>query len=453
MSGPKHKMESKITDQRERSRAPVDGTSELFVFLKTASQAPVAEERVIVVLPDGSAKFAKTNAEGLAQFPSLPFPRKSVCYVVVPDILETWVRVQSEDKEEDARAELEMVFVLKAGKGKGRGKATKIGQPGAERAPLAALRSRDKDEIDDRVHSVAGKAYRTGDLTKYYVESQTVGQGARKGYTIVLDRLTQSQKLDHFLWAFQTYPVGYNMGVHAYRYRTEGDRRRWYNGATAFCNGLVNLFLGYWFNYNGAFEKSGSNFTFLQVMENDSAKYVVSGIGSYRGYRELWDRVLKPQEGTVTSSDLLKKTVDGVSKRFEYVDAAKGEADRWWDSAAHRPTGDMRGQFGFLNVYSVWQPKTGVDSHGGLFHNDGQKILKIAADSDKVRVGVPEDRINQRESKPYRLRIWRLVDLASGGAIRSQGGKLAAPDSVLESEKGPIISRLPNSVPRFVERG
>lgn len=267
----------------EQSSLPIDGTKQpcdtRWVEVRVVNDrgVPLANERVwlLVSLVQDKALELRTNADGIAHWDDVPEAGKY--HVQLVDVLESWLPAEN------------------------------------GRAP-------DKDAVPKP------GAYQKGDGVTHPVVPCKPGRAQE----IIVDRLTEREKLSHFIHAYTDNGGHYHdADPHTFL----GDHPRFFWGTGAKCNEHVNFFLGFWNNYADKFtwqarstcmdalptatsEKQG-----LYKKGTDKAgKPIYAGV--HRGYREF----VEPVTGGDVPYHHVALNVDVEYFRFgKYVDRRTGK--------------------------------------------------------------------------------------------------------------------------------
>ena len=236
-----------LRDPEQRAR--VRGGLWVELRLQTDLGAAIADERCLVIWPPGHVLEGRTDERGVLRFsglsldPAVHDPASDRPLLVLPDILEAWSVDDLAPSQKDAGAPL----------------------------------------------------YRGGDHTVHPLPWQTALS------PVVVDRLTEEAKFQHFYRAHVDHGARYDSGKGS-DYMTRDRRWSWSKGSV--CNQHVNFFLGYWFNYNALFTTRGSGTFMINLPLYDSAVHDFRPIGTqdkdprkntaketvkqhHRGYREF----------------------------------------------------------------------------------------------------------------------------------------------------------------------
>lgn len=423
-----------------RKELQVKEKSDIHLCLLTDRKVGIAQERVLLVNPDGQIEKGMTDSAGNVSFSNLRFAKGEWVYIVLPDILEGW------DESENSRQ------IIRMSKPKATGRDESVKDKPEESGGLVAHREKDKDQIDALAGGSSAVAFRSKDRTKYCLKTTKVNK-LRDRYQIVVKRLTENEKFQHFTDLIETNRAGYTNGVMSY----DAAKHRWKFKKGAVCNQFVNFFLGYWYNLNGAFTPSGSASSFCAIMEKDCELHTSKserGTVDHRGFQGLAGSVLTPPSldayKPFTAGDLAGW--NGLYKGLEWFAAPD---NLFSDSAITR-------QLAPFNVYSITDgSKLNTDHHGGLLLYRNGAVEVMAADGKpggpkyeiKAKPLVEVRRISTHPDQGLRtnlhLRVWRLKALRQGGFSPSSGGSEYRPDSDLKSTK-PLRPALDQTPPRFI---
>lgn len=407
--------------------------SKLLVKVVTDKDKLVREERVLLVLPDGTTHERRTDQHGAVRFDSLPLPPATAVYLVLPDVLERW--------SDTLPFEVQLTRF-------GASYLTADAGDTLPRGEIDAYRGSDKDQIDklERVASdglnekqlaAANKAardekrYRSKDRTKYLVRTAApAAQDAWIEVTIRIDMLTAAEKFAHIREVFEDNKAWYTAG----RLNYSPAERRWFASGGAVCNQWANLFLGYWVNHNNAYTGGASSTDFLRQMNNDSIRDRASNTYRYRGFADVRGAPL-PVPANKDSDSYTKATLrDGTRVRHTYTKIEDGdlaEVGGQW-----RFTNGWQDQLATYNVYSMSTNKGKstliFDHHGGLLINDPTEgLLTFSADGYKKANGAfshtplvvkkPTGLDQASRTRDLHLIVWPLRDLRPGGYAALDG--------------------------------
>ena len=364
------------------------------------SGKPITNERVILVLsglvPAGEKEFytALTDKDGIAKFeiterdgqelPGLPVPaRRPVC-IVLPDILEHW------SSDPSTQVHYHFATVGSSSDSSKEQSASKDGSPVKEYGPISLEYS--KDGIDNAAEPKPKPpltSYRSLDFTRHVVLTQSLKEKKTDPVVINIDKLTQEEKFQHFLFShtannatFQSpyrkvgFPQTTDLG-----YFKNNPRWVWANGNK--CNGNINFFLGYWFNYNEQFTWQGSSTEIYKLFGFDSSQHIhwkrenptaPWERNEHRGYSDFIDQepatdnyypfhapsAVTLPVGPVTAQYALARI--GYFLVSNYFTNVTGLGGGLTTSAGN----SLISRLEDFNFYSIWDSNHGVDHHGGV---------------------------------------------------------------------------------------
>lgn len=444
----------------------------VLVRLTTDMGVVIREERVLLIRPDGKTIETRTDGHGDAYFARLGLPPGTPLFVVLPDVLEAW-------NDEVVAYELTPA-----------GKREIAAVPAAEfggYGDMEAHRALNKDQVDKLEKAKAWygiesevnqrwageRDYRGKDTTKYLVYTAKDNAPAYKTrLTLKIDRLTPAEKFDHFTETFEAGRAWYHAGKLNY----DGEQHRWYARQGAVCNQLVNIFMGYWANFNNAYTGGATSTNCARQMENDSATDHTNSRYPYRGFREVLGDQLEtptkpeqPDESVPNKSWTYKARRDGTRVTFNYVRIREDDLEEV--NGQYRFRHEWQDQLATYNAYSYATKKDGklvYDHHCGFLIKDPQKgLLTFAADGYKSAAGVyshtlikvkpPTQLQSAGKDKELHLVVWPLRALRPGGyAPAAEGGEYRTDDELgdLNSRKlnkqSEINPHFRQSLSRFV---
>jgi len=234
-------VEIKLVTNRLRE---VDGIS---IF---DERTPIADELCQLFLGDGTIRETRTNDSGVARFNDLPIAIGGASVddvmrpaIVLPEILEEWVGGEA---------------------------------GGASTAPDGDF-GKNLGGRDD---------YRSRDGCVHFVPVRT------PEYEICINHLSEEQKFQHIVQVFRDHGARWGDPT-THDEPTIGNRNCWVWGYGNICNTHVNLFLGYWFNFNRQFTYRRAVGTAVSTLlaYNSSEQHDAALHPAHRGYREFLEPV------------------------------------------------------------------------------------------------------------------------------------------------------------------
>ena len=362
------------------------------VLLKvtTLDDAPVHNERVLLILPSGQTRARATDYQGEAFFDRLGLPASTPLYVVLPDVLEAWTSdVVEYTLDQEGKVDVEAV-------------------PPADadwRGAMAAHAALNKDEVDklekvdpqgdvearDTAHRRRQRNYRQRDATKYLVRAGPTNTPIERArVTLRIDRLTEEEKFAHVTETFMNNNAWYTSGTLNY----DGAENRWFARGGAVCNQLANFFLGYWVNHNNAYTSGATSTDMTRQMENDSGTDYSMANYPYRGFRDVLDGPLDPPPLPEDDQRLMpvrsyspRTQRDGTRQNLSWVRIRPQDLEN--NGGVWRLRTEWQDALATYNVYSYASRKPNgtfvFDHHGGFLIKDPQRgLLTFAADGYKA---------------------------------------------------------------------
>jgi hypothetical protein len=319
---------------------------------------PLANERCILWLADGTKREARTDGNGVVRFDGLPLlcdlrsPAADIDRpaLQLPDVLEEWP-------------------------------AKPIGDFGKD------------------------GSYRTRDGMVHFVPVET------PKHPLSINRLTEEEKFQHFVSQYVDNGARYWSSNLKKRYDETAHRWTWNHGAV--CNEHVNFFLGFWFNYNGGFTKEAIQTGMLcQVMYSSERHNFATNL-SHRGYSDF----LEPVEGFGTKVRPQSPLPDAKHwnkawTNIEYIRVGK-YLDRTTGNTRNARGAQLLSSLANFNVYSVADIKSKKaasavsDVRGWLKAHKGKAIGLVQGQS---ATHVPTDSEIDNVSLVPNDKIWERVD-------------------------------------------
>jgi hypothetical protein len=450
--------------------------SEVCICLETVSGAKVKSERVLLLFTNKEGENVHqsfTDDTGQVKFTNLLIKPMQPVYVILPDVLEAWSKkpileiVENENKilATPVEAALEVPN----------------NSIDSQYSNIRTYRNFDKDEIDKiekmRVTSVENQLvdgnslvklnkeytkrerYRKLDHSKYWTTTTRNNTNIFK--TICINRLNEVEKLQHYIDAFEDNGGKYT-GKGAGTNKYYESIKCWKLSEGAVCNGFINVFLGYWYNFNHAFTVQCKNLDFITMMQSGGNKdwkrkteitkvdgVKVREIKKYncRGFSELVEDALDEENAANGVEVKTNKTLqwlsvlkDSPAKNKPHIrlvdpgiEAESGYRFIYNDGSgtlANPTSADstaFHDKLHSFNIYSKSSDKKDngnvvIDHHGGLLYKiDNNTLNTFAADGYKSKKGFSEHKIIHKtpkglmESKKLHLRIWPMKSLRKGG--------------------------------------
>jgi hypothetical protein len=480
-----------ITTARNSTTVINKFNSEVCICLETDTGAKVKSERVLLLYSNKNGEHIQqkfTDNSGQVKFINLLIKPIQPVYVILPDVLEAW----------SATPILEIV----ENENKMLANALEAVQKTPENtidlaySNIRAYRNFDKDAIDkiekNSVMSVENKhvegdslvklntqykqrkTYRHLDHTKYW--TTTTINNTDNFKTIRIDRLNEVEKLQHYIHAFENNHGQYTgKGAASNKYYESIKCWKLFNGAT--CNGFINVFLGYWYNFNDAFTVQCKNLDFIRMMqgdgnrdekvvivkkknEDDKLVIVRRSNGSPKTNRYLWRGFSELVEDALDNLNAAPGVAAKTNKTLQWLSVLKATPAtnkphiRLVDPSKSNPTDPNLGSgYRFIyndgsapltnassadstafhdklhnfNIYSKSSDKKNngnvvIDHHGGLMYKTNDNTLNTFAADGSKRDGVYSLQDIKHKtpeklmnSKQLYLRIWPMISLRKGG--------------------------------------
>lgn len=430
-------------------------TTMVCVRVLTDTRKPVRNERVILLLADGSTRQELTDDHGDAEFTGLTAQPFTAAFVVLPDILEQW----TEHPELPFKQTMRMPW--------GDEEVDIPIDPATE-----ALRRLHKDEIDKRQNAAKRREanYRHRDFMKHAAlvcpESEltrVIGptpDDPCRG-TIIIDRLSETEKFACFREFIESNNALWSAGPYSY----DDARHRWNLRRGCVCNQFANLFMGYWCNHNGAFNPGASGTDFLSQMQNDSDRDRNDAVYSYRGFADVCEPGMEPPAG-VTSTVWRDRKRRGMAPAAREPYTYLRIDNAVWSEAQHRfSNAGLQNGLATYNVYSLAWANTATgepiwDRHGGILIKEPSGALKkLSADGSADNPAEIRYRDYTVANWQHRLhmRIWPIRPLRRGGYAPQEADQQAGDyltDAELEQRdtqaRSQIHPEFRHCVPRFL---